>query len=172
MTKPTKWVCAQRRLRPDWAESLISLRCALSWVAKDPGFLHADSKDSDQTGRMPRLIWSSLSAQPFCWFCHAAAQINVLLDRSPSVTFFVCFVRLTVVYWTHNENAMSGHQIPPTKINRSINMTRYCVCIHYNSQYFWFSCLVSSQKLFILPLVPFDKHFSHFRVIIGIIQCI
>ena len=26
------------------------------WVAKDPSFLHVDSEDSDQTGRMPRLI--------------------------------------------------------------------------------------------------------------------
>ena len=26
------------------------------WIAKDPSFLHADSEDSDQTGRMPRLI--------------------------------------------------------------------------------------------------------------------
>ena len=32
-----------------------SSRCA-HWVAKDPSFLHADSEDSDQTGRMPRLI--------------------------------------------------------------------------------------------------------------------
>ena len=30
--------------------------CA-QWVAKDPRFLYADSEDSDQTGRMPRLIW-------------------------------------------------------------------------------------------------------------------
>ena len=27
------------------------------WIAEDPVFLHADSKDSDQTGRMSRLIW-------------------------------------------------------------------------------------------------------------------
>ena len=27
----------------------------VQWVAKDPSFLHADSEDSDQTGRMPRL---------------------------------------------------------------------------------------------------------------------
>ena len=27
------------------------------WVAKDKRFLHADSEDSDQTGRMPKLIW-------------------------------------------------------------------------------------------------------------------
>ena len=39
-----------------WAWSESSL-CA-QWVAKDPSFLHADSEDSDQTGRMPRLIWS------------------------------------------------------------------------------------------------------------------
>ena len=44
MTKPTNWLCDQRRLRSAWA-------------AKDPSFLHADSEDSDQTVRMPRLIW-------------------------------------------------------------------------------------------------------------------
>ena len=32
------------------------LMCA-QWVAMDPSFLHADSEDSDQTRRMPRLIW-------------------------------------------------------------------------------------------------------------------
>ena len=38
---------------PVWSEPSL---CA-QWVAKDPSFLHADSEDSDQTGRMPRLIW-------------------------------------------------------------------------------------------------------------------
>ena len=69
MRKPAEWVCAQRRLRSAWAstQSDQSLRCACPgwsesslcahWVAKDPSFLHADSGDSDQTGRMPRLIW-------------------------------------------------------------------------------------------------------------------
>ena len=38
---------------PVWSEPSL---CA-QWVAKDPSFLHADSKDSDQTGWMPRLIW-------------------------------------------------------------------------------------------------------------------
>ena len=58
MTKPTKWLCAQRRLRSAWVstQSDQSLRCALN-RSKDPSFLHADSKDSDQTGRIPRLIW-------------------------------------------------------------------------------------------------------------------
>ena len=38
--------------RPVWSESSL---CA-QWVVKDPSFLHADSEDYDQTGRMPRLI--------------------------------------------------------------------------------------------------------------------
>ena len=40
-------------IRPVWSESSL---CAQR-VPKDPKFLHADSEDSDQTGRMPRLIW-------------------------------------------------------------------------------------------------------------------
>ena len=40
-------------IRQVWSESSL---CA-QWVAKDPKFLHADSKDSDQTGHM-------LGAQP------------------------------------------------------------------------------------------------------------
>ena len=40
-------------IQPVWPESSLSAQ----WVVKDPRFLHADSEDSDQTGRMPRLIW-------------------------------------------------------------------------------------------------------------------
>ena len=40
-------------IRPAWSESSLCTQ----WVAKDLRFLHADSEDSDQTGRMPRLIW-------------------------------------------------------------------------------------------------------------------
>ena len=40
-------------IHPVWSESSL---CA-QWVAKDPSFLHAPSEDSDQTRRMPRLIW-------------------------------------------------------------------------------------------------------------------
>ena len=56
VTRPTKWhVCpAKTQISLGiWSESSL---CA-QWVAKDPSFLHADSEDSDQTGRMPRLIW-------------------------------------------------------------------------------------------------------------------
>ena len=86
MTKPTKWVCAQRRLRS--AQSHQSLRC--TWIAKDPSLLHADSEDSDQTGRCQGWSESSLGAHSFCWFCHVAAHLSQLLrlwhlsDRRPA----------------------------------------------------------------------------------------
>ena len=44
-------------IRPVWSESSL---CA-QWVAKD----HAESEDSDQTGRMPRLIWVRLAHTHF-----------------------------------------------------------------------------------------------------------
>ena len=52
-----------------WSESSLCTQ----WVAKGPMFLHADSEDSDQTGRMPRLIWVFAGAQiillVFSWGC-------------------------------------------------------------------------------------------------------
>ena len=60
MTKPTKWHVRPAKtqislgIRPVWPESS---QCA-QWEAKDSAFLHADSEDSDQTRRMPRLIWA------------------------------------------------------------------------------------------------------------------
>ena len=53
-----RWICSckcyqvRTSIYPVWSESSL---CA-QWVAKDPRFLHADSEDSDQTERMPRLI--------------------------------------------------------------------------------------------------------------------
>ena len=45
MTKPTKWVCAQRRLRSGWASAQSEPSLCAQWVAKDPSFFHADSED-------------------------------------------------------------------------------------------------------------------------------
>ena len=57
--KTNKMICTPAKTQtslgicPVWSESLQCTQC----VAEDPMFLHADSKNSDQTGRMPRLIW-------------------------------------------------------------------------------------------------------------------
>ena len=52
----------------DWASALSdqSLMCA-QWIPKDPRFLHADSEDSDQTGRMPRLVQADLGLDCLPW---------------------------------------------------------------------------------------------------------
>ena len=58
MSKPIKWHVPPATtqislgIRPVWSESSLCTQ----WVAKDPSFLHANREDSDQTGRMPRLI--------------------------------------------------------------------------------------------------------------------
>ena len=57
MTKPTKWLCAQWRLRSALASAQSESSLCAQWVAKEPNFLHVDSEDSDQSGWMPRLIW-------------------------------------------------------------------------------------------------------------------
>ena len=65
-TKPTKWsvrpVKAQISLgsRPIWSESSLCAQCpGLNGQLRTQGFFmhYADSEDSEQTGRMPRLIW-------------------------------------------------------------------------------------------------------------------
>ena len=56
-------------IRPVCSESSLWAQ----WVAKDPSFLHADSDDSDQTGWSLRWVH-----MPFCWFCHEAAQLNII----------------------------------------------------------------------------------------------
>ena len=52
--------------QPGHSPSLIRVFALRSMVAKDPSFLHADSEDSDQTGRMHMSV---------CWFCRVAAHL-------------------------------------------------------------------------------------------------
>ena len=56
--KINKMACApsEDTYQPGHPPSLIRLSNCAQWVAKDPSFLHTDSENSDQTGRMPRLI--------------------------------------------------------------------------------------------------------------------
>ena len=84
-------------IRPVWSESLL---CA-QWVAKDPSFLHADSEDSDQTGRMFRLIWVFAGRTVICFrFCHVAAHI--VIWTGTVICFRFCHVAAHIVIWTSN----------------------------------------------------------------------
>ena len=56
--KPTKWLCAQRRLRSAWASAQSDQSSLSAWRKLGSLATHwAHSEDSDRTGRMPRLIW-------------------------------------------------------------------------------------------------------------------
>ena len=73
MTKPTKWLCAQWRLRSAWASAQSDQSSLSAWRKRRSLATHwAHSKDSDQNGRM-----SSLGAQSFCMFCDEAVQILI-----------------------------------------------------------------------------------------------
>ena len=77
MTKWTIWNVHPAKtqislgIRPVWSESSL---CA-HWVAKDPMFLHANSEDSDQTGRMPGWSESSLGTQVILLVLSCASSI-------------------------------------------------------------------------------------------------
>ena len=68
MIKLTKWLCAQWRFKSAWV-SVQSDQSSLhaQWVAKDPSFLHADSKYSDQGG-YPGLSESLLGSTAIVGF--------------------------------------------------------------------------------------------------------
>ena len=78
MTKVTKWPVRPTitqislDIDPGWSESST---CAHS-VTKDSRFLHADSEDSDQTGRIPSLIW--VFAGRICNFVGSVMHLPIL----------------------------------------------------------------------------------------------
>ena len=72
-------MCAQRRLRSAWASTQSDQPSLWAqWVAKDPSFLHADNEDSDQTGRMPSLIWVFAGRTLILWVlsCRGSDFLN------------------------------------------------------------------------------------------------
>ena len=82
-------MCAHCRLRSARASALSDQ----PWVLSYP--LSA-SKDSDQTGLMPRLIWVFPWRMSFCWFCHVAAHMLSCAESRKTVTehklFFINFL--------------------------------------------------------------------------------
>ena len=57
MTKATKWLCAQQRLRSAWASAQSDQSSLSAWRDLGPLATHwAHSENSDQSGWMPRLI--------------------------------------------------------------------------------------------------------------------
>ena len=67
----TTWQNQQNEcIRPVWSESSLSAWRKLGSLATH--WVH--SEGSDQTGRMPKLIWVFAGWQSLCWFCQEAAH--------------------------------------------------------------------------------------------------
>ena len=92
-------LCAQRRLRSAWAyaQSDQSSLCA-QWVAKDPRFLHADSEDSDQTGQMPRLIWTLIRLGGCPGWSESSVSVQVILLVLSCNGSIITFTEILVFY--------------------------------------------------------------------------
>ena len=80
MTKPTKWVCAKRRLRSAWAsaQSDQSLRCLHVEILGPKLAIERTAKTLIRLGGDPGWSESSLGAQSLCWFCHVATHFVFL----------------------------------------------------------------------------------------------
>ena len=75
-----------------------SLLC-VQWVAKNQSFLPADSEDSDQTGRVPRLIWV------FAWrTCHFVGFVM----RWLIFAYFSGFKKISPVVSEKNVHGWNG----------------------------------------------------------------
>ena len=73
MTKPTKRVCAQQKLRSSWASAQSDQ--SLLWRNLGSLATHwVHSENSDQAGRCPGWSESLLGTQSFYWFCHEVAH--------------------------------------------------------------------------------------------------
>ena len=131
-------------IRSVWPESSLSIQ----WVAKDPSFLHADSEDSDQTGRMPRLIWvfagqislgirpvwseSSLSTQ---WvakdpsFLHADSEDSDQTGRMPRLIWVFAGRTLILLVLSCRGSYLTGDWYEasgPFGVPLDANITYYC----------------------------------------------
>ena len=71
MTKPTKWVCAQRGLRSAWASDQHG-------ETLGPLLPIERTAHSEDSGGCPGWSESSLRVHSFCWFCHVVAHIRLM----------------------------------------------------------------------------------------------
>ena len=111
--KPTKWLCAQRRLRSAWASAQSDQFSLSAWRKLGSSGTHlAHSEDSDQTGQMPRLIWifarrtltllvlsrGGSDVLPHC-FCH-----SMQYPKFPKYSDTKKFVVITKIWtmWLYN----------------------------------------------------------------------
>ena len=78
-----KDLCTQRRLRSARASAQSDQESSLcaQWVAKDPSFLHADSKDWPDWADAQAYLSLRWAQMPFVGFCHEVAHFVISLHE-------------------------------------------------------------------------------------------
>ena len=122
MTKPTKWHVrpAKTQIRlginPVWSESSLSARRKLGSLATH----WAHSKSSDQTGRMPRLIWvfAGLTLILLVLSCRGSyAYISCIKERIKGKQWSYGD---TTNPWTHATSADFGPHVSHVSVRRCL----------------------------------------------------
>ena len=94
MAKPTKWLCAQRRVRSAWAsaQSDQSLRCPHEKSFGPKLSIMRTAKTLIRLGGCPGWSESSLGAHSLCWFCHVAVQnFGIIVLALQNISTFTSF---------------------------------------------------------------------------------
>ena len=136
MTKPTKWLCAQRRLRSAWAsaQSNQSLRCPHEeslgpWLP-----IERTAKTLIRLGGCPGWSESSLGAQSLCWFCHVAAQVYTvykLIKRNETTLWFFYYVAVKYARKSGNEWHAVSYDVKENAIFvQSTSQIKYRTSVH------------------------------------------
>ena len=98
-------MCSQQRLGTAWASTQSDQSpCCGSVVAKDPRFLHADGEDSDQTGRLPKLIWvfTGRTGDLLVLLCCGSVVIAFERERIQTWNIFLLVVHISSVCFLNN----------------------------------------------------------------------
>ena len=100
MTKPTKWLCAQQRLRSAWASAQSDQSLLSAW--RKLGLpIKCTVKILITLDGCPGWSESSLGAQSLCWFCHVAAQFE---KQTESQLFWI-------IYWWYIQGQTIIHNL-------------------------------------------------------------
>ena len=153
MIKPTKWPLHPAKTQislgicPVWPESSLS-----AWRTIGSSATHwAQCEDSDQTGRMPRLIW--VFTVRTCHFVGYVMRYIVGLQRFIALSHYNHLsIILIWMKWCWKENSPNHLSINHMQLDWSINYNRYkfwtiiniliyiseIACdIHFKYQSFW-----------------------------------
>ena len=126
-------------IRPVWSEFFLCAR----WVAKDQRFLHGDSEASDQTGRMPRLIWVFAGRTLILLVLSCRGSIYLKSSNLHKFTVqpqeFRYFTPLQVSHW----QAYLWHLT--TKYNRMVNITSFLPALCNST---WYLSLITRKPVF------------------------